>query len=92
MPAPAGKGGGHWEELVGYSLAELAAHIERQFSRGMSWSNMGKWHIDHIVPLSHFKFDSPADPEFRAAWALTNLRPVWASENIRKHANRTLLL
>jgi hypothetical protein len=87
-----GKGGGHWEELVGYTLPELMAHLERQFSRGMSWSNVGQWHIDYIMPLSHFKFSSASDPEFRYAWALTNLRPVWAAENIRKHAQRTLLL
>ena len=81
-----------WSALVGYSVADLRGHIERQFVRGMGWHNMPKWHVDHIVPLSSFKFQSADDPEFRAAWALTNLRPVWARENLRKQARREHLL
>lgn len=81
-----------WLDLVGYSVADLRSHIERQFLRGMGWHNMPKWHVDHIIPLSSFKFQSGNDPEFRAAWALTNLRPVWAPENLRKHARREFLL
>lgn len=80
----AGKGGKGWQSLVGYSLAELMTHLERQFLRGMSWENRGDWHIDHIVPLNSFKFKTPDDPGFRAAWALTNLRPLWATDNLTK--------
>jgi hypothetical protein len=87
-----GKGGRRWEELVGYSKEMLKVHLEKQFTKGMCWENMGEWHIDHIVPLSSFNFSTPEDPDFRRAWALTNLRPLWASENIAKHARRTLLL
>jgi hypothetical protein len=58
----------------------------------MSWDNVGKWHIDHIIPLSSFRFTSMDDPEFRAAWALSNLRPMWATENILKGARRLTLL
>jgi hypothetical protein len=58
----------------------------------MSWDNIGDWHIDHIVPLASFTFSSADDPEFRAAWALTNLRPLWAADNMRKHARREFLL
>ena len=67
-------------------------HLERQFLPGMTWGNRGEWHIDHIVPLASFTFTSPDDPEFRAAWALTNLRPLWAKDNIRKSAKRTHLI
>jgi hypothetical protein len=81
-----------WQEHVGYTLADLAAHIERQFLKGMSWDNMGEWHLDHITPLSAFGYTSVTDPDFRAAWALTNLRPLWARENLAKSARRTLLL
>ena len=84
--------GAKWEEWVGYDAARLAGHLERQFLPKMSWENQGEWHIDHIVPLSSFDFTSPDDPEFRAAWALTNLRPLWAKDNLRKGARRSLLL
>jgi hypothetical protein len=42
-----------------YTLAELERHIERQFSNGMTWENMGKWHLDHVLPLSSFTYESP---------------------------------
>ena len=87
-----GKGGRAWVRLVGYSAEELRKHIERQFTAGMNWKDAGAFHIDHITPLSSFSFDSAEHPEFRAAWALTNLRPMWATDNIRKGAKRTLLL
>jgi hypothetical protein len=86
------KKGRKWCELLGYTQDELHAHIERQFTKGMSWENIGEWHIDHIVPLSSFTITGPDDPELRRAWALTNLRPLWASQNIRKFTKRTHLL
>lgn len=87
-----GKGGKSWQDLVPYTLDDLMAHLERQFLPGMTWDNRGDWHIDHVVPLASFNFTSPDDPEFRAAWALTNLRPLWAKDNIRKSAKRTHLI
>jgi hypothetical protein len=87
-----GKAGRHWHALVGYSPQELMRHLERQFKRGMSWRNMGRWHVDHIIPLSKFSFVSESDPAFKAAWALTNLRPLWKAENIRKHDRVETLL
>lgn len=87
-----GKDGRGWECVVGYSRAELQAHIERQFQHGMTWANYGEWHIDHIIPIASFSFSSPDDEEFRACWALTNLRPLWGKDNIRKRDRRTLLL
>lgn len=87
-----GKGGQTTARLLGYSVQELRAHLERQFLRGMSWENMGEWHIDHIVPLSSFTITGPDDPELRRAWALPNLRPLWAAENIAKSDKRLVLL
>jgi hypothetical protein len=81
-----------WIGLVGYTVAELCAHIERQFLPKMGWHNMPKWHVDHIVPLASFRYISETDPEFKAAWALTNLRPIWAAQNFKKHARREFLL
>ncbi len=81
-----------WPSLVGYTIKELHAHIERQFVRNMGWHNMVKWHVDHIVPLASFTYETTDDPEFRAAWAMTNLRPVWSEVNLRKHARREFLV
>lgn len=79
-------------EILGYSLDELRAHLERQFTKGMSWDNYGEWHVDHIVPLAEFGGLEIESPEFRRAWALTNLRPLWAQENLRKKDKRLTLL
>jgi hypothetical protein len=87
-----GKSSKVWSPVVGYTVDELKTHLERQFSKGMGWHNMGEWHIDHIVPVSAFQFDSPSDPSFRAAMALSNLRPLWASDNLTKSDARTHLL
>lgn len=87
------KGGQSWLTMVNYSLADLARHLERQFLPGMTWDNYGPtWHVDHIVPKASFSFQSAADEGFRACWALTNLRPLWSIENIRKGARRDLLI
>jgi len=80
------------ERKLGYSIAQLGVHLERQFGPGMDWPIFltGRIHIDHILPLSGFDLADPA--ELRAAWALSNLRPMWAEGNIAKGANRTLLI
>lgn len=79
-----------------YTKAELRAHLERQFVRGMNWENYGSaWHVDHIVPQSSFKIDpiDPANcPEFQACWALPNLRPLWKRDNLAKNGRRIHLL
>lgn len=73
--------------LVGYTVEELKAHLEAQFVEGMSWDNYGPiWHVDHIKPLAVHRITGPDCPEFKAAWALSNLRPLWAIDNIRKGA------
>ena len=78
------KAGRKWEYLVGYTTADLMAHLERQFTIGMSWSNIGKWHIDHVVPKSSFKYTSTDNTEFKRCWALSNLQPLWAWDNLAK--------
>jgi len=77
-------------EILGYKKDDLVRHIERQFVRGMSWDNHGEWHIDHIVPVSWFVKNGETDP--KVINALTNLRPMWASENISKGNKREVLL
>lgn len=87
-----GKCGRSWASLAGYSLQHLYDHLERQFLPGMTWENMGKWHVDHRQPLASFKFETADDPEFKAAWCLSNLQPLWNTENWSKGGKRTLLL
>ena len=79
-------------DILGYNCQELMVHLERQFARGMNWQNYGEWHIDHIRPLSSFIYETPDDPDFRKAWGLTNLRPLWAIDNLSKGAKRLLLV
>jgi hypothetical protein len=74
-------------ELIGCTGAELAAHIEKQFKRGMTWENYGsKWHVDHITPLSYFDMSNP-DDQLRA-WNWQNLRPLPALQNITESNKR----
>jgi len=78
------KGGRSWQALVGFTLTDLMAHLAAQFSPGMSFDNHGEWHIDHVRPLCSFEFQTSDDPQFREAWALSNLRPLWAKDNLSK--------
>ncbi|MEY9198704.1 hypothetical protein ABIA16_003820 [Sinorhizobium fredii] len=76
-------------ELLGYTLEELMAHLEKRFSEGMSWDNYGEWHIDHILPLASFEYETPDDPGLKLAWSLSNLQPLWAMDNWKKSAKIT---
>lgn len=71
-------------EMLGYTIAELRTHIERQFTKGMTWNKFmnGEIHIDHIRPKASFDLLDP--DQWRACWSLPNLRPLWAKENIAK--------
>lgn len=85
---------GSIEMLLGFSLLQLRVHIEKQFTPGMSWDLLlkGEIHIDHIIPVRCFSFTSVTDPDFKACWALTNLRPLWAVDNHRKQGKVLTLL
>lgn len=82
------KSGRHWEDLVGYTISELTAHLESLFSPGMSWENYGRegWEVDHKIPRSVFNYKTPDDIDFKRCWALENLQPLWASDNRSKSA------
>ena len=56
------------------------AHIQAQFLPGMTWENRREWHIDHIVPLA----SATTYDEVVGLFALSNLQPLWASDNVRK--------
>jgi hypothetical protein len=72
-----------WENLLGYSVADLKRHLESQFTEGMTWEKFfgGGIHIDHITPRMNFSYSSPKNSQFRECWALSNLRPIWPKQN-----------
>ena len=78
------KNGHHWETLVSYTLEDLMTHLEKLFKPGMTFKNRGAWHIDHKIPVSAFNFTKPEDTDFKKCWALSNLQPLWAEENLKK--------
>jgi len=65
--------------MLGYNGRELRRHIKAQFLPGMSWRNYGEWHVDHIKPRSKFRLPD----EMMDCFALSNLRPLWAADNVR---------
>lgn len=75
---------GHYFEVLGYSQEELIKHLEKQFINGMTWDNYGKWHVDHIRPITSFDIKEIGDEEFLKCWGLDNLQPLWGVDNIRK--------
>jgi hypothetical protein len=84
--------GGHIFDYLPYTPEELKKHLESKWEDWMSWDNYGgrlgdgrrTWHMDHIVPQSHFHFSSMTDLEFQQCWALLNLRPLEKHENARR--------
>lgn len=73
-------------ESIGYSFEQLIFHLESKFQLGMSWANYGIWHIDHIKPDSLFSYKKMDDSDFKLSWALNNLQPLWAKDNLNKGA------
>ena len=69
-------------KLLGCSIEFLKKYLEKQFTKGMSWDNYGKWHIDHIKPCS--KFDLTKKFNQRKCFNYKNLQPLWAEENFKK--------
>lgn len=76
--------------ILGYDGQTLKMHIERQFTKGMAWPNYGEWHIDHVVPVAEFLRQGLIDPAIINA--LSNLRPMWARDNILKSDKVDVLL
>lgn len=70
-------------ELLGYSAIELSEHLESLFLPEMGWYNRNKWHIDHIKPVSQFIKEGIVD--IKIINVLSNLKPIWAEENLKKY-------
>lgn len=70
------------QEIIGCDWESLKSHIECQFVNGMSWDNRNQWHIDHIIPLASA---NTLDDVVRLNH-YSNLRPLWAIDNLKKGA------
>ena len=80
---------GRTHEILGCDWEFFRLHIERQFLKGMDWEKMGsEIHIDHIMPISTAK----TEEDVIALNHFTNLRPMWAKENLSKGAKQTHLI
>lgn len=77
-------------KLLGYNAVDLRSHIERQFTKGMSWDNYGEWHIDHVVSIAQLMREGETDPA--KINCLSNLRPLWAKDNQTKKDKPELLI
>lgn len=72
------------KELLGISTQEFKEYIETQFQEGMSWENWSVygWHLDHIRPISSFNLHN--QEERKLCFHYSNLRPLWARDNLSK--------
>lgn len=70
--------------LVGCEIDYLMYHIQKKFTKGMSWDNygLGGWEMDHIKPCS--KFDLSKKSEQLKCFNYTNIQPLWAEDNLKK--------
>ena len=67
-------------DMLGCDSIIAKAHLEKQFTKGMSWENYGEWHIDHIIPCASAK----TEEELIKLFHYTNLQPLWAADNMSK--------
>lgn len=86
-----------FNNIFPYSVKELYDHLVSQFEPWMNWDNWKiynpylwddndsstwQWNIDHIIPQNKLPFSSIEDENFKKCWALENLRPYSAKQNI----------
>ena len=69
-------------KLIGCTINELIIHLEKKFTKRMSWSNYGKWQIDHIIPCSRFNLIESSEQE--KCFNYKNLQPLWKEDNLEK--------
>ena len=80
-----------------FTFDQLKSNFEAKFEPWMNWNNYGiydpktwldddistwRWQVDHIVPHADFNYNSMSDKSFKSCWALDNLRPYSAKQNI----------
>jgi hypothetical protein len=91
-------------QYLPYSFKELKQHLEKQFEPWMTWENYGRydatlwndddnstwtWNIDHIIPQSDLPYSDMSEDNFKKCWALENLRPYSAKQNLIDGTNKS---
>ena len=62
------------------SLEIIKEHLEKSFTKGMTWENQGEWHIDHIIPIN---YNNPSLEEKVERLHYTNLQALWTVDNLQ---------
>ena len=75
------------EKMIGCTFKQFTKHIETQFTGGMSWDNRADWQLDHIIPLSC----ATTIEGLEKLSHYTNIRPLWAAENLAKSNHLVLI-
>jgi hypothetical protein len=82
------KGFKKWSLILGYDIDVLKNHLEKTLPKNISWDiylkNSTEFHIDHIIPISAYSFDSYNDEDFKKCWNYRNLRIISRSDNLIK--------
>ncbi len=68
------------EDIIGCDIEYFRSYIELKFTEGMNLENYGKWHLDHIIPISIGK----TEEEIIKLNHYTNFQPLWAIDNLKK--------
>lgn len=68
------------QQILGAKWEIIKEYFESRFEVGMSWDNYGKWHIDHILPIS----TATCEEDVIRLNHYTNLQPMWAKDNLKK--------
>lgn len=69
--------------ITNCTTAELKQHIEKQFTKEMTWKNHGThWQLDHKIPCS--AFDLTQSTEQFVCFNYVNLQPLTCDENMSK--------
>jgi len=67
-------------KIIGCDFEFFIEYIKNQFQKGMTLDNHGKWHLDHIIPISSAK----TEEEIIKLNHYTNFQPLWAEDNLKK--------
>jgi hypothetical protein len=86
-----------FEEILRKSVPDFRKYIQTRFLPGMNWSNYGKydpnkqtWHYDHDIPLKYW--DLTDSKQLKLAWHWSNIKPMWAEDNLKKQAQLPLIM
>lgn len=81
------KNGRKSKNILGFTFDQLKLHLETTLRNDMTWEMylQGKIHIDHIIPLEAFEFQTFESESFKLCWSLKNLKLEWDKDNVSKN-------